>query len=146
MCQGISLNFLLDIPDVRVRSKPATFERYNSSVKLFLASLGEKAQKPISTITLGVMDMGSFKSINHGWAKDAKAYYTTPNFSKSGRVDCDYATMTILSDEYAVDGKRAYYHGMPIEGVDVHSFRVTGMIEARDRYKKYRGDQIDWLK
>jgi IS1 family transposase len=36
---------------VRVRSKPATFERYNSSVKLFLASLGEKAQKPISSIT-----------------------------------------------------------------------------------------------
>jgi integrase len=36
---------------VRVRSKPATFERYNSSVKLFLASLGEKAKKPISSIT-----------------------------------------------------------------------------------------------
>jgi integrase len=36
---------------VRVRSKPATFERYNLSVKLFLASLGDKAQKPISTIT-----------------------------------------------------------------------------------------------
>jgi len=36
---------------VRVRSKPATFERYNLSVKLFLASLGDKAQKPITSIT-----------------------------------------------------------------------------------------------
>ena len=36
---------------VRVRSKPATFERYNSSVKLFLACLGDKAQQPISSIT-----------------------------------------------------------------------------------------------
>jgi hypothetical protein len=36
---------------VRVRSKPATFERYNASVKLFLASLGEKSKKPISSIT-----------------------------------------------------------------------------------------------
>ena len=39
------------IEGVRARSKPATFERYNSSVKLFLASLGEKSKKPISSIT-----------------------------------------------------------------------------------------------
>lgn len=36
---------------VRARSKPATFERYHSSVNLFLASLGEKSKKPISSIT-----------------------------------------------------------------------------------------------
>lgn len=36
---------------VRARAKPATIERYCLSVKLFLASLGEKAQKPISSVT-----------------------------------------------------------------------------------------------
>ena len=36
---------------VRARAKPATLERYSSSVKLFLASLGDKAQKPITSIT-----------------------------------------------------------------------------------------------
>jgi integrase len=36
---------------VRARAKPSTLERYSSSVKLFLASLGEKAQKPITSIT-----------------------------------------------------------------------------------------------
>jgi hypothetical protein len=35
---------------VRARAKPATLERYSSSVKLFLVSLGEKAQKPITSI------------------------------------------------------------------------------------------------
>jgi len=123
-------------------ANPATFEVVDGGNLLSK----DKGDFYFAETPLGVMDMGSFKSINHGWAKDAKAYYTTPNFSKSGRVDCDYATMRILSDEYAVDGKRAYYYGMPIAGVDVDSFRVTGMIEARDRYKKYRGDQIDWLK
>jgi hypothetical protein len=33
---------------VRVRARPATLERYQSSVKLFLASLGDKAHKPIT--------------------------------------------------------------------------------------------------
>ena len=36
---------------VRARSAPATLERYQTSVKHFLASLGEKAQKPITSIT-----------------------------------------------------------------------------------------------
>jgi integrase len=43
------LNGWLD--GVRARAKPSTLERYKSSVKLFLASLGEKAQKPITSIT-----------------------------------------------------------------------------------------------
>jgi integrase len=42
---------------VRVRTKPATFERYNLSVKLFLASLGDKAKKPISTVTSRDVEM-----------------------------------------------------------------------------------------
>jgi len=45
----VYLNGWLD--GVRARAKPATLERYQSSVKLFLASLGEKAQKPITSIT-----------------------------------------------------------------------------------------------
>jgi integrase len=36
---------------VRERSKPSTFERYNTSVNLFLANLGVKAKKPISSIS-----------------------------------------------------------------------------------------------
>ena len=36
---------------VGVRSTPATVERYKHSVKLFLAHLGEKAQKPITAVT-----------------------------------------------------------------------------------------------
>jgi len=95
---------------------------------------------------LGVLDLSSFKPINGGWAKDAKAYYTTPNFSKAGRVDCDYATMRIINEQYAVDGRRAYYYKAPIEGVDVKTFRVTGTGEARVQYRKYRCDKVDWLK
>ena len=36
---------------VGTRSTPATVERYKHSVKLFLASLGDKAQKPITAVT-----------------------------------------------------------------------------------------------
>jgi hypothetical protein len=95
---------------------------------------------------LFVLDLPSFKVINDGWKKDAKAYYTTPNFSKAGRVDCDYLTMKILSNQYAVDRNRAYYYGSPMDGVDVKTFRVTGQIQARDQHKKYRGDKEDWVK
>jgi hypothetical protein len=45
----VYLNGWLD--GVRARAKPSTHERYSSSVKLFLTSLGEKAQKPITSIT-----------------------------------------------------------------------------------------------
>jgi len=45
----VYLNGWLD--GVRARAKPSTHERYSSTVKLFLASLGEKAQKPITSIT-----------------------------------------------------------------------------------------------
>ena len=121
---------------------PATFRILDGSHLLGK----DKSDFYFGATPLGVADMSSFKRINRGWAKDAKAYYTTPNFSKTGRVDCDYATMRILSDQYAVDGKRAYYYGMPIEGVDVDTFRVTGTFEAQDRYKKYRGPKVDWLK
>jgi integrase len=45
----VYLNEWLD--GVRQRSAPATLDRYQCSVKHFLASLGEKAQKPITSIT-----------------------------------------------------------------------------------------------
>lgn len=95
---------------------------------------------------LGVLDMGSFKIINNGWAKDSKAYYATPQFAPVGKVDCDYSTMKVLSELYAVDKNRAYYGRTPISGVDVKTFRVTGTITARDAYRKYRGEHEDWLK
>ena len=95
---------------------------------------------------LHVLDFHSFTIINEGWKKDAKAYYTTPYFSKAGRVDCDYLTMKILSNEYAADRNRAYYYDRPIEGVDVQTFKVTGTAKAKDRYRKYRGGKEDWLK
>jgi hypothetical protein len=53
------------------------------------------------------------------------------------KVDCDYPTMGILSDDYAVDKNRAYFQGVPIEGVDVKTFRATGPGAARDKYKTY---------
>lgn len=37
--------------EVAVSAKPATVERYKHSVKLFLAHLGDKAQKPITSVT-----------------------------------------------------------------------------------------------
>jgi len=95
---------------------------------------------------LRVMDVPSFKIINGGWAKDSKAYYATPQFAPGGKVDCDYSSMRILSEQYAVDKKRAYYGLTPIPGVDVKTFRVTGTITARDAFKKYRGEREDWLK
>ncbi|HEV2436933.1 MAG TPA: tyrosine-type recombinase/integrase [Verrucomicrobiae bacterium] len=45
----VYLNEWLD--GVRARSAPATLERYQASVNHFLASLGDKAQKPITSIT-----------------------------------------------------------------------------------------------
>ena len=95
---------------------------------------------------LGVADLSSFKIINNGWAKDSQAYYATPQFAPIGKVDCDYSSMRILSELYAVDKNRAYYGKVPISGVDVKTFRVTGTITARDANKKYRGEREDWLK
>ena len=46
---NVYLNEWLD--GVRERSAPATISRYGTSVKHFLASLGDKAQKPITSIT-----------------------------------------------------------------------------------------------
>lgn len=45
----VYLNEWLDT--VTARSTPATVERYKHSVKLFLESLGEKGQKPITSVT-----------------------------------------------------------------------------------------------
>jgi hypothetical protein len=120
---------------------PHTFEIVDGSNLLSK----DKTDFYFAELPLRVFDLSSFRPINGGWAKDAKAYYTTPGFSEAGRVDCDYATMKILSEQYAVDGKRAYYYKAPIEGVDVETFRVTGTVEARDKYRKYRGSKVDWI-
>jgi len=91
--------------------------------------------------------MASFKILHVGllnyWAKDKNAYYFAGH---SGRVDCDHLTMKILSDLYGVDKNRAYYSGLPIEGVDVKTFRVTGTVTAKDQHREYRGDSVDWVK
>jgi hypothetical protein len=112
------------------------------------ANLWSKDKKDFyfGEIPLGVIDVASFKIINNGWAKDDKAYYAVPQFSKKGKVDCDYPTMKVLSELYAVDKNRAYYGCSPIEGVDVKTFQVTGDITAKDKYRKYRGEDVDWLK
>ena len=99
-----------------------------------------------ATQPLGVTDLLSFKIINHGWAKDNKAFYAVPQFAKVGKINCDYSTMKILSEQYAVDKNRAYYDGSPIEDVDVKTFQVTDTVTARDRFKKYRGDREDGMK
>ncbi len=95
---------------------------------------------------LKVVDMNSFTILHIGllnwWARDRSAYY----ISGHGKIDCDYSTMKILGDFYGVDKNRAYYCGIPIEGVDVKTFRGTGDITARDKYRKYRGESVDWIK
>jgi len=95
---------------------------------------------------LGVLDVTSFRIINGGWGKDSKAYYAAPQFAKVGRVNCDYATMKILSDTYAIDKNHAYYCGIPIDGADVKTFRVTGYVTAKDKYRTYNGEYVSWFK
>jgi hypothetical protein len=96
---------------------------------------------------LKVEDLASFtilhvRSLNW-WAKDKNAYYIAGH---TGKIDCDYASMKILNDFYGIDKNRAYYDGIPIDGVDVKTFRLTGDITAKDKYRKYRGEDVDWLK
>jgi hypothetical protein len=95
---------------------------------------------------LKVVDVASFTILHIGllnsWAKDNRNYYISGH---AGRIDCDYPTMKILNDSYGVDKDRAYYSGIPIEGVDVKTFRATGIVTAKDKYRKYRGEKADWL-
>ncbi|MDB6022737.1 MAG: hypothetical protein JWQ04_2594, partial [Pedosphaera sp.] len=95
---------------------------------------------------VAVMDLASFKIIKNNWARDKTAYYAVPQFATIVKMDCDYPSMRILSEEYALDKNRAYYEGIPIEGADVKSFHVTGTITAKDKFQKYRGKSVDWLK
>jgi len=96
---------------------------------------------------LKVVDTTSFTILHVGllnwWAKDKSDYYISGH---TGKIDCDYPTMKILGDFYAIDKNRAYYVGIPIDGVDLKTFRVTGNITARDKYRKYRGESVDWVK
>lgn len=39
------------LKDISTRTAAATIERYKNSVKLFLSSIGDKAQKPVTCIT-----------------------------------------------------------------------------------------------
>jgi DKNYY family len=93
---------------------------------------------------LKVEDLASFTILHvrllNWWAKDKDAYYIAGH---TGKIDCDYATMKILNDSYAVDKDRAYYDGKPIEGVDVKTFRATSIVTARDQYRKYDGESVD---
>ena len=91
-----------------------------------------------------VVDLSSFKILHIGllndWAKDKDGYYF---FGVAGKIDCDYPTMKILSDLYAIDKNRAYYSGLPIEDVDVKTFRVTDTVSAKDKNRKYWGKSVD---
>ena len=53
---------------VHARNSPATAERYQNTVKLFLAGLGEKASKPISLITPHDVEAFLNKRLNAGVA------------------------------------------------------------------------------
>jgi hypothetical protein len=91
---------------------------------------------------LHVVDVASFKIINKGWAQDDKAYYAVPLFKKVrkvevGKVDCDYPTMKILSEGYAVDKNHAYYGNIQIESADIKAFQAKGYFSAKDKYRKY---------
>jgi len=89
-----------------------------------------------------VLDAASFEMINDGWAKDSRAYYAYGYAHYIRRADCDYMSMKILNGSWAKDKNRAYYQGIPIEGVDVNSFRVTGEFSAIDNHRAYDGPGI----
>jgi hypothetical protein len=114
---------------------PNTFEIIN-------AGLG-KDKKDFYWLTskLGVIDPASFTVINNQWAKDQKAYYAFSGFIKYiGKVDCDYSSMKIFNG-YAVDKNRAYWEGVPIEGVDLNTFQEIDETSAKDRNRDYVLDQ-----
>jgi len=63
--------------------------------------------------------------------------------------NADPKTFQVIQDgygNYAIDKNRAYYYSVPIEGVDVKTFQVTGTMTAKDQYRKYQGKDVDWLK
>ena len=95
---------------------------------------------------LGAKNLSSFEIINDGWARDNEAYYAG-SIRKVGKVDCDYATMKILNEYYAIDNNRAYYEGDPMENVDVKTFHLTGVDTAKDQYRKFQyGEPVDSVK
>ncbi len=85
---------------------------------------------------LKVVDVASFKILHIGilndWAKDKNDYYFDAK-----KIDCDYSTVKILNGSYAIDKNRAYFDGIPIEGVDVKTFQATDGVSAKDRYRDY---------
>ena len=87
---------------------------------------------------LKVVDLSSFKILHVGilndWAKDKSDYYFSGH---TGKIDCDYPTMKILNGSYAIDKSRAFFDGIPIEGVDVKTFRAIDENSAKDCYRDY---------
>ena len=87
---------------------------------------------------LKVVDVASFKILHIGilndWAKDKSDYYFSGH---AGKIDCDNSTMKILNGSYAIDKIRAYFDGIPIEGVDVKTFRVIDEVSAKDCNRHY---------
>jgi hypothetical protein len=83
-----------------------------------------------------VVDVASFKILHIGilnnWAKDKSDYYFDAK-----KIDCDYFTMKILNGSYAIDKTRAYFDGIPIEGVDVKTFRAIDESSAKDCHREY---------
>lgn len=90
-----------------------------------------------------VIDLASFKVINDGWAKDSSAYYAYGYFHYIRRVNCDYASMNILNGSWAKDRNRAYYQGLPIEGVDLPSFHACDDLVAKDKNRTYRDPEFE---
>jgi hypothetical protein len=45
--------------------------------------------------------------------------------------------MKILNGSYAIDKTRAYFNGIPIEGVDVKTFRAIDESSAKDCHREY---------
>ena len=113
-----------------------------------LGGLWSRDQKDfyLGATALGVQDPDSFRKINQGWAKDDRAYYVLRGFLRNPRkVDCDYPTMKILNEGYAVDKNRAYFGGSPMTNVDLMTFHATSDITARDQFRKYRTNVEDWF-
>lgn len=93
-----------------------------------------------STEAVGIRNIGRFELLNYGWGKDDKYYYAIGGVLDDSLVDCDFASMQVLSENYARDSNRSYYRGKPMApDVDLETFRVTALGIAEDRNQQYRG-------
>ncbi|MGH9409987.1 MAG: DKNYY domain-containing protein [Vicinamibacterales bacterium] len=86
--------------------------------------------------TLDGADVGSFETLDHGYARDRnRAYLRCASIAGS-----QPASFVPLSETYAKDAARVYYEGKQVPGADPASFSVIDLNFGRDRGDVYDHD------